>query len=100
FVALGGGAPGAASDPKFPLKAFYLYVFADKLREAKDWLDKLVAAEARIGSERSVDRFKGMTSAREEEEARKLFQDAGDLYCKKKDTAGGTKKFKECLERY
>jgi serine/threonine-protein kinase len=100
IVALARRAPGAASDPKFPLKAFYLYVFADRTREARDWLDKLTTAETRIGTERYVDRFKGMTSAREEEEARKLFSDAGDLYFKKKDTAGGAKKFKECLERY
>ncbi|HVE39418.1 MAG TPA: serine/threonine-protein kinase [Planctomycetota bacterium] len=100
IVALARRAPGAASDPKFPLKAFYLYVFADRGREAKDWLDKLVSAESRIGTERYVDRFKGMTSAREEDEAKKLFQDAGDLYFRKKDTAGGAKKFKECLERY
>jgi serine/threonine-protein kinase len=100
IVTLARRAPGAATDPKFPLKAFYLYVFADRGREAKDWLDKLVSAESRIGTERYVDRFKGMTSAREEEDARKLFQEAGDLYFKKKDTAGGAKKFKECLERY
>jgi serine/threonine-protein kinase len=100
IVALARRSPGAASDPKFPLKAFYLYVFADRAREAKDWLDKLVSAESRIGTERYVDRFKGMTSAREEEEAKKLFQDAGDLYFKKKDSAGGARKFKECLERY
>jgi serine/threonine-protein kinase len=100
IVALARRAPGAAADPSFPLKAFYLYVFADRGREAKDWLDKLVSAESRIGTERYAERFKGMTSAREEEEARKLFQEAGDLYFKKKDTAGGAKKFKECLERY
>src|SRR6185295_3579570 len=88
------------SDPQFALKAFYLYVFADRLREAKDWLDKLASAEARIGTERYTDRFKGMTSGREEDEAKKAFSDAYDLYIKKKDSAGGAKKFKEIMDRY
>src|SRR5204863_7876411 len=92
IVALAKRAPSAASDPQFALKAFYLYVFADRLREAKDWLDKLASAESRIGTERYTDRFKGMTSGREEEEAKKAFGEAYDLYIKKKDAAGGAKK--------
>jgi hypothetical protein len=83
-----------------PLKAFYLFIFADRPREAKDWLEKLASPESRIGTERFTDRFKGMTSAREEEEAKKALSDAWELYHKKKDTLGGTKKYKEILERY
>jgi serine/threonine-protein kinase len=100
IVALAKRTPSAASDAQFALKAFYLYVFADRLREAKDWLDKLASVEARIGTERYIDRFKGMTSGREEEEAKKAFAEAWDLYYKKKDPSGGGKKFKEILERY
>ncbi len=100
IVSLAKRAPGAAADPQFALKAFYLYVLGDKNREAKDWLDKLTTPKSRIGTERYLDRFKGMTSAREEEEAKTAFRDAWDLYYKKKDAAGGSKKFKEILERY
>jgi len=100
LVSLAKRAPGAAADPQFALKAFYLYVLADKNREAKDWLDRLTTPKARIGTERYADRFKGMTSAREEEEAKAAFKDAWDLYNKKKDLPGGAKKFKEILERY
>jgi hypothetical protein len=100
ILALAKRAPGTASEPQFALKAFYLFVFADRAREAKDWLDKLTSAESRIGTERYTDRFKGMTSAREETEADKAFKEAWELYYKKKDTAGGSKKFKEVLERY
>jgi eukaryotic-like serine/threonine-protein kinase len=100
IIALAKRAPGAASDPRFALKSFYLYIFADRAREAKDALDRITSAELKIGTERYTDRFKGMTSAREEDEAKKAFNDAWDLYYKKKDTAGGSKKFKEVLERY
>ena len=100
IVALAKRAPGAASDPRFALKSFYLYVFADRAREAKDALDRITSVELKIGTERYTDRFKGMTSAREEDEAKKAFNDAWELYYKKKDTAGGSKKFKEVLDRY
>jgi len=100
IVALAKRAPSAASDALFPLKAFYLYVFADRNREAKDWYDKLASAKARIGTERYVDRLKGLSSARDEEDAKTAFKDAWDLYYKKKDAAGGAKKFKEILDRY
>jgi hypothetical protein len=72
IVSLAKRAPGAAADAQFALKAFYLYVLADKNREAKDWLDKLTTPKARIGTERYADRFKGMTSAREEAKPRPL----------------------------
>ncbi|MBI3855282.1 MAG: hypothetical protein HY293_06290 [Planctomycetes bacterium] len=100
IVGLAKRAPGALADPHFALKAFYLYIFADRAREAKDWLDKLSSPELRIGTERYADRFKGMTSFREEDEAKKAFADAWELYYKKKDSIGGSKKFKEILERY
>src|SRR5436190_2449745 len=100
ILALARRAPGAASDPHLPLKAFYLFIFADRPREAKDWLEKLTTPESRIGTERFSDRFKGMTSAREEEDAKKAFAEAWDLFHKKKDATGGAKKFKEILERY
>jgi serine/threonine-protein kinase len=100
ILALARRAPGAASDPLMALKAFYLYIFADRLREAKDWLEKLPSPESRIGTERFTDRFKGMTSAREEEEAKKAFGEAWELFHRKKDALGGTRKFKEILERY
>jgi serine/threonine protein kinase len=100
ILALAKKAPGTASEPQFALKAFYLFVFADRAREAKDWLDKLTSAESRIGTERYTDRFKGMTSAREEDEAKKAFTEAWELYYKKKDSAGSSKKFRDILERY
>jgi len=100
IVALAKRAPSASSDALFPLKAFYLYVLADRNREAKDWYDKLASPKSKIGTERYVDRLKGLTSAREEEEARNAFTQAWDLYYRKKDTAGGAKKFKEILDRY
>jgi len=37
IVALAKRAPSAAADALFALKAFYLYVLADRKREAKDW---------------------------------------------------------------
>jgi eukaryotic-like serine/threonine-protein kinase len=100
IIALAKRAPGAGSDARFALKSFYLYVFADRAREAKDALDRITSAELKIGTERYIDRFKGMTSTREEDEAKKAFNDAWELYYRKKDTAGGSKKFKEVLERY
>ena len=100
ILALARRSPGAVSDPLLPLKAFYLYIFADRPREAKDWLDKLTSPESKIGTERFTDRFKGLTSAREEEDAKKAFGEAWDLFHKKKDSVGGSKKFKEILERY
>ncbi|MBV8879093.1 MAG: serine/threonine protein kinase [Planctomycetaceae bacterium] len=100
IVALAKRAPSASADALFPLKAFYLYVLADRNREAKDWYDKLGSPKARIGTERYVDRLKGLTSAREEDDAKTAFKDAWDLYYKKKDAAGGAKKFKEILDRY
>jgi serine/threonine protein kinase len=100
IVALAKRAPSAAADPLFPLKAFYLYVFADRNREAKDWYDRLTTPKARIGTERYVDRLKGLSSARDEEDAKAAFKDAWDLYYKKKDALGGAKKFKEILDRY
>jgi eukaryotic-like serine/threonine-protein kinase len=100
ILALAKRAPGAASDPRFQLKSFYLYVFADRAREAKDALEKITSTELRIGTERYTDRFKGMTSSREEDDAKKAFGEAWDLYYKKKDTAGGARKFKEIVERY
>jgi serine/threonine-protein kinase len=100
IVGLARRAPSAAADALFPLKAFYLYVLADRNREAKDWYDKLTTPKAKIGTERYVDRLKGLSSARDEEDAKAAFKEAWDLYYKKKDTAGGTKKFKEILDRY
>jgi serine/threonine-protein kinase len=100
IVSLAKRAPSAAADPLFALKAFYLYVLADRYREAKDWYDRLSTAKARIGTERYADRLKGLSSARDEEDAKAAFKDAWDLYYKKKDTAAGAKKFKEILERY
>jgi len=100
IVSLAKRAPGAAADAHFALKAFYLYVLAGKNREAKDWLDQLTTPKSRIGTERFLDRFKGMTSAREEEEAKTAFKEAWDLYYKKKDASGGAKKFKAILDRY
>ena len=100
IVALARRAPSAAADALFPLKAFYLYVLADRNREAKDWYDKLTTPKSRIGTERYVDRLKGLSSARDEEDARVAFKEAWDLYYKKKDAAGGAKKFKEILDRY
>jgi hypothetical protein len=100
IVALARRAPGASADPLMALKAFYLFIFADRPRDAKDWYDKLTTPESRIGTERFTDRFKGMTSVREEEEAKKAFGDAWELFHKKKDAVGGSKKFKEILERY
>jgi serine/threonine-protein kinase len=100
IVALARRSVTAPTDTLFPLKAFYLYVLADRNREAKDWYDKLANPKAKIGTERYIDRLKGLSSSREEEEAKAAFKDAWDLYYKKKDMAGGTKKFKEILERY
>jgi len=100
IVSLARRAPSAAADALFPLKAFYLYVLADRHREAKDWYDKLTTPKARIGTERYVDRLKGLSSSRDEEDAKAAFKDAWDLYYKKKDSAGGSKKFREILDRY
>jgi serine/threonine-protein kinase len=100
IVALAKRAPSATADPLFPLKAFYLYIFADRNREAKDWYDRLATPKARIGTERYVDRLKGLSSARDEEDAKAAFKEAWDLYYKKKDAPGGAKKFKEILDRY
>ncbi|HVR83066.1 MAG TPA: serine/threonine-protein kinase, partial [Planctomycetota bacterium] len=100
IVSLARRAPSAAADALFPLKAFYLYVLADRHREAKDWYDKLTTPKARIGTERYVDRLKGLSSFRDEEDAKAAFKDAWDLYYKKKDAAGGSKKFRDILDRY
>ncbi len=100
IVALARKAPGAAGDPHFALKAFYLHYFADRKPAAKDWLDQLTTPESRLGTERYADRFKGTKSAREEVDAANAFKDAWELLQKKKDTAGGTKKFKELAEKY
>jgi hypothetical protein len=100
IVALARRAPTAAADPAFALKAFYLHLFAGRLPAAREWLEKITTPEGRLGTERYADRFKGMISTREEEEARKLFGEAWDLYHKKHDAVGGALKFKECLTRY
>jgi hypothetical protein len=77
-----------------------LNLFADRKPAAKDWLDQLSTPESRLGTERYAGLFKGMTSAREEQEAAKAFTDAWELLHKKKDASGGAKKFKEVAERY
>jgi serine/threonine-protein kinase len=100
LVALARRAPSAAADALFPLKAFYLYALAERYREAKDWYDKLSTAKSKVGTERYADRLKGLSSARDEEDAKAAFKEAWDLYYKKKDVAGGSRKFKEILDRY
>jgi serine/threonine-protein kinase len=100
IVALAKRAPAAATDPLFPLKAFYLYFFAEKLSSAKDWLDRLTTPESRLGTERYADRLKGLTSSREEAEAAKAITEAWDLLHKKKDATGAAKRLREILEKY
>jgi serine/threonine protein kinase len=100
IVALAQKAPGASADPRLPLKAFYLHLFAGQLAEAKGWLDQLASPEALLGTERYADRFKGVSSARDEQAAAQLFQEAWTVYHKRKDAAGGAKLFKEVAEKY
>ncbi len=100
IVALARRAPAAASDPQFPLKAFLLYNAAEQLRSAKAWYEKLTTPELKLGLEGLAARFAGVVSGAAEAEAETMFGDAWILLNKKKDAAGGKKKFLECVEKY
>ncbi len=93
-------AAKAEADAGFALRAFLLNVHADRLSWARTWYDKLTTPETQLGLARYADRLKAQPSAREEAEARKLYEEAYDLYVKKKDEAGAARKFRECLEKY
>ncbi|HEX7898981.1 MAG TPA: protein kinase [Planctomycetota bacterium] len=100
IVALAKRAPAAAADPQFALKAFLLYHNADQLRGAKSWFDKLGTPELKMGLEGLASKFAGVISEAAEAEAEALYRDASDAFFKKKDLAGGKKKFLECVEKY
>ncbi len=100
IVKLASRAAGASGDPNFPLKAFLLNIWAENLRAAKSWWEKMPAAEARAGLERFAPRLEGVLSEAAELEAKALFEQAWDLFHKKKDPVGGKKRFLECVEKF
>jgi serine/threonine-protein kinase len=90
----------APSDPLMPLKGFFINFFTGRIGPAKAYWDQLTTPELKLGTERYAEKFKGIASKADEEAARKLYEQAVDLYVRKKDTAGGIKLFRECLEKY
>ena len=90
----------APADALHPIKAFLLHFYADRTASAKVYWDQLTTPELRLGIERYAEKFRGMASRADEEAARKLYEQAVNLYVRKKDTAGGIRLFRECLEKY
>jgi serine/threonine-protein kinase len=88
------------SDPLLPLKGFFLNFFAGRIGPAKAYWDQLTTPELKLGTERYAEKFKGIASKADEEAARKLYEQAVDLYVRKKDTAGGLRLFRECLDKF
>jgi serine/threonine-protein kinase len=99
LVALAKRAPAAANDPHFPLRAFYLYIHGGKPAGAKYWYDS-VPPEQRELLGRFLDQLKGAVSLREEQEAERLYTEAGALWQKNKNDPVAARKFRECVEKY
>jgi hypothetical protein len=100
IVRLAQKASSASNDPNFALKAFLVTLWGDNLRAAKSWWEKLPAGDARAGFETVAGRFEGVVSEAAELEAKAMFEQAWDLFHKKKDVVGGKKRFLECVEKH
>ncbi|HYE97251.1 MAG TPA: hypothetical protein VEJ18_00005, partial [Planctomycetota bacterium] len=100
LVELARRAPSASADPYFPLKAFHLFHAVNNVRSSRTWYEQLKTPALLMGLEDLAPTFANVLPESAEAEAKAHFEAAWDLYHKKKDVAGGKKKFLECVQKY